>query len=102
MPSYLRLVMEGLACWRLSSLLVNEDGPWRVFDRLRRNTGIEYTTQGKIFSWPDWNPLVCIWCTSLWAAPVIHWAPRWFIWLLALSALAITGERVNGSSKSSN
>jgi hypothetical protein len=99
MPNYERLLIEGLACWRLSSLLVSEDGPWRAFDRLRRATGIEYTVRGDLFTWPSWNPLVCVWCVSLWIAPVVHVLPRWLVWLLAVSALAITGERVNGSSQ---
>lgn len=102
MPDYFRLLLEGLACWRLSSLLVKEDGPFGFFDRLRRTTGVEYTTRGQVFSWPHWNPLVCVWCTSVWVAPVVHWAPRWLVWILALSALAITGERVNGSSTHAN
>ncbi len=91
-----RLLLEGLACWRLSSLLTAEAGPFEVFKRLRKASGLEYTVHGGLLAWPAWNPLVCLWCTSLWVAPLIHWGPRWLNWLLAVSTLAIAGDAVSG------
>ena len=50
-----KLLLAALACWRLTSLLVYEDGPDQMFSRFR-----------------DWlwitDLLDCFWCTSLWAA----------------------------------
>lgn len=36
------LILIGLATWRLSSLLVNEAGPFNMFDRIRMFFGVKY------------------------------------------------------------
>lgn len=62
----MRLVLASLACWRLTSLLVYEDGPGEMFAWLRGwlsdRTGL----------------LDCFWCASVWvAAPLaaLAWWP---------------------------
>lgn len=57
MPSPLLLFIYALATWRLAVMLVDEDGPFDVFDHVRRianRIGL-----GQLFS--------CIWCMSVWA-----------------------------------
>jgi hypothetical protein len=87
-----------LACWRLSRMLVLEAGPAQVFARLRHNTGIEYAGEDATpISWPDWNPLHCVLCTSVWVGALLLLTPRWLHTILAASAIttlleAITGE----------
>src|SRR5512139_3847175 len=63
----LSLVVLALATWRVSSLLVSEDGPWGMFAELRRIVGVRYdehsiplgsTFLGKLLS--------CVWCVSVW------------------------------------
>jgi hypothetical protein len=70
-------------------MLVQEDGPGRSLVKLRELTGIEHDGSGKAFSYGDWTPLHCVWCTSLWVAPIVALLPvivqRW----LAASTLAI-------------
>ncbi len=89
-------VWIGMAVWRISSLLVHEDGPWDVFVRLRKLAGVS--------SGPDpvegflTNLLSCVWCTSLWVAPVMWglWqVTEWAVIILAASTIAIVAERWN-------
>ena len=77
-----KLLLAALACWRLTSLLVYEDGPGEIFKRLRD------------FLWiPDL--LDCFWCTSLWAAAPLAALAWWpdgrpiILGWLAVSAGAI-------------
>ncbi|MEW5917212.1 MAG: hypothetical protein AB1762_12445 [Gemmatimonadota bacterium] len=82
-------VLGGLAVWRVSHLVVREDGPWRVFAALRRRA--ESTM---------WEELLgCIYCMSLWvAAPAAFalgegWLERVVAWP-ALSGAALIVDRI--------
>lgn len=80
------LVVLALAVWRVTHLLVNEDGPLRMFDRLR---GVAIRL--------GMDELVsCVYCTSVWVgvAAVIAMELARHVTLLiayglALSALSI-------------
>jgi hypothetical protein len=92
-----RELIYALATWRLSYLLVSENGPWHLAKKLRLRTGIVYDdTTGFVITYPDWNPLSCLYCTSLWVATGLFLAPRWLHRILAASAIAIFFDR-NGS-----
>lgn len=93
-------LIAALAVWRLTHLLVAEDGPWRLVVRLRRRAGDGF-----------WGELLdCFYCLSVWiAAPFAllfavpgheaGWPARglaWFLAWLALSAAAILLERATG------
>lgn len=68
-----------LATWRLTSLLVQEDGPARLFARLRA-----FSTFGGV--------LECVWCCSVWVAGALLILERFWRWpvdVLAVSAGAI-------------
>jgi hypothetical protein len=87
-PIY-KALLAALAVWRLTHLLSAEDGPWKIFSRLRR------AVDGS-----GWATLLdCFYCLSMWiAAPFavwigIDWPDRFLLWL-ALSAAAILLERV--------
>lgn len=76
-----RFIILALACWRISYMLVNEVGPYKIFQRLRN----------RIINHPL-SPIHCFKCTSVWVAfflaPVndpAYFIPSW----LALSAIAI-------------
>lgn len=66
-PTILDLILLGLATWRVSSLITQEDGPADMFVRFRRLVGVErageITGLATLFS--------CIWCVSMWVAPVL-------------------------------
>ena len=81
---WLRFVLGVLATWRVSHLIVSEDGPWNVIARLRRRLGATQAGQ-----WMD-----CFGCTSLWvAAPfapfVVRGTMEVAICWLALSGAAL-------------
>jgi hypothetical protein len=81
-------VLAVLATWRVTHLLVNEDGPWNVITRLRRRIGDGF-----------WGQLMdCFYCASMWvsAAAALTLAARWLEWplyWLAISGAACLLER---------
>jgi hypothetical protein len=84
------LTVLALATWRISSLLVTEDGPYRVFSRLREWLG-EHRPDGMLT-----GLLGCVWCVSVWISfgwvvllAVIPQAVIWLAMPFALSAGAI-------------
>jgi hypothetical protein len=88
------LTLGTLAVFRLTHLLVAEDGPARILDRFRRRAG----------GWGLGGLVECFYCSSLWvAAPFAWWIgegawERGLLWL-ALSAGAIVVERVTGAAR---
>lgn len=63
-----------LATWRLSSLLVNEAGPFDMFVKIRELTGIQHNEEKEPLVIPERffsSLLSCVWCCSVWAA--IFW-----------------------------
>ena len=85
---FYRLTLGILAVWRLTHLLHAENGPWNLFDHIRRR-----------FATGFWSSLIgCFYCLSLWvAAPFTllateGWRERLLLWP-ALSAGAILLER---------
>jgi len=63
------VVYGSLFVWRICSLLVREEGPFSIFDRLRHLVGVKQnelsinygeTFLSKLFS--------CVWCMSVWVA----------------------------------
>ena len=87
--SVLLLVVGILATWRLTHLVVAEDGPWDIVVRLRRLAGA-----GAVGQMMD-----CFNCTSMWIAlPVAFWIgsdwiERVVVWF-AVSGGAILLERI--------
>jgi hypothetical protein len=77
-----------LATWRVTHLIVEEDGPWDIVARLRRTAGAGVL--GRLMD--------CFYCTSLWAAMPFAfwiadaWAARVVAWL-AVSGGAILLQR---------
>jgi hypothetical protein len=95
-------IVLALATWRLTSLLVWEDGPFEVFARLRHLLGVRYDETGMVYG-SNWlaKGVVCpacasVWFGFLWAVAYYLWQPTWWIALpFALSAGAIVVERWN-------
>ena len=79
----MRFVIGALAVWRLTSLIVSEDGPGEVFVKIRSIRALDGVTS-------------CSWCASVWAAFAIVICQRiglgWLVEALALSAAAIGVE----------
>ena len=90
MQTALGFVVVTLAVWRVTHLLVEENGPGHVFARLRAAAG----TSG------FWASLLgCFYCLSLWVALPLSWGlsddwgQRIIVWL-ALSGASCLIERV--------
>lgn len=81
----LRFVLATFAAWRLTHLLVKEDGPWKVFARIRDSLGKE----------GFWSTLAnCFMCLSMWiAVPLAFFVGRSVIEIV-VSWLAISGGAV--------
>lgn len=77
-----------LAVWRVTHMLVSEDGPWNLITRLRHRAGDGF-----------WGQLMdCFYCASLWiSAPaalcVAANAREWVLSWLAISGAACLLER---------
>jgi len=88
MPIWMKFIVAALATWRLTHLLVSEDGPGNVVVRVRRRLG-----DGALGRAMD-----CFWCLSIWIAipaalfvtrQPLELVPTW----LALSGVACLLER---------
>lgn len=85
----LTFTVLGLATWRLSRMLVREDGPFHAFFKLRELVGITHDQDGEIVMIPNRVlPLLlsCVWCSSVWVAA--FWMALWLILPAAAAALA--------------
>jgi len=95
----LEFLVLALATWRLTSLLVWEDGPFEVFAKLRHWLGVRYDDMSQPYG-SNWfaKGVVCPACASVWFGTVLGiayllWNPTWYIaFLLALSTGAILVE----------
>jgi hypothetical protein len=101
------LLIIALATWRLASLLVNEDGPYEIFARLRYrvglrsvpifdpDTGVPSITVLASNTWA--KGLTCVWCTSIWCSILLYGVSliAWpVVYVLAVSAVAILVHEV--------
>ena len=81
-------VIFGLSTWRVSSLLVDEAGPFRIFVKLREMAGIQHDADDIPSMIPDGffaGIFTCVWCCSVWSG--LFWtliSLLSFGWLLAL------------------
>lgn len=74
------LIVYGLATWRISSLLVDEPGPFRIFVRLRSLVGITHDEDDNVAIIPDGflpGILSCVWCTSIYIG--LFWTLMQFV-----------------------
>lgn len=102
MLSLVKLIVLILATWRLTSLLVWEDGPFEAFAHLRYFLGVRYDDYNNAYG-TNWfaKGVICPSCASVWFGIVLGIAymlypPIWWVALpLALSAGAIALERWN-------
>lgn len=96
------LLIYGLAVWRISSMLVKEEGPFYIFWKIRSRLGHMYDLDMNYIGHKDGflsNNFACVWCMSVWVAIAVSICRYYFITptfylclMLALSALAIGWE----------
>lgn len=83
------LIVAVLACWRFTTLLYYEQGPWDCFDRLRYKVGAYLPEEQRGFLAKQ---LSCFWCISLWVGLFVTLI--WWLWWYALIPFAISGAVV--------
>lgn len=97
------LLLYGLAVWRISSALVNEEGPFKIFWRIRGWTGHMFDADRNLIGHKDGflpEMFACIWCVSVYVAIAVS-IGRYYLGsftfyvclCLAFSALAILFEK---------
>ena len=94
--SLVTLIFGGLVTWRLSYMLVNEKGPFLIFDRFRAWAASD-PTEGGLF-----DLLSCVYCTSVWVgAGSALFASRsvleFIVYTLSFSAVSALIERLTAS-----
>lgn len=95
MINYLDILILGLATWRISTMFVNEDGPFDIFFKMRERFG-----EGRFFD----SLFSCVWCISVWAGVILVLSAimnktltLYLMLPFALSAIAvILEEKING------
>jgi hypothetical protein len=88
----INLVILVSAIWRLCSLVANEDGPFLIFDRIRR-LALRLTRRSRFFgALHFYQGLVCEWCNSIWFAvpAAVAWWYFGDVVLLAALPLALS------------
>lgn len=61
-----------LATWRISSLLVNENGPFDAFARFRYLVGVRYNAKDVAYGTNIMGDLfACVWCLSFWVGLIL-------------------------------
>lgn len=66
------VILLGLATWRITSLLSDEDGPGLIFEKMRRKIGIDYddNTGQRYGKNVIAKQVMCVWCLSLYVGAV--------------------------------
>ena len=78
-----QFLILSLATWRISSLLVNEAGPWDIFERLRSLVGVRYDDYSIKYAKNNLAELfMCVWCMSLWVGAL--WVTMFLVTELAV------------------
>ena len=97
-----RVIIVGLATWRVASLLTTEEGPWGLFTRLRRwvraEIDIDLSAPAADVPEPGFfgKLLSCVWCLSPYVAVIFWglWEVHWYVpGIAAAAGLTIMAER---------
>ena len=61
------LLVVSLAVFRISLMIVSEDGPFTIFPRFKRWIGVRYDQYSQVYATNEFAKLfTCVWCLSLW------------------------------------
>jgi hypothetical protein len=92
MPSLFKFVLAVFACYRLAQLIALDDGPYSVFDRLRKELGWRAANEN-VF-WQNMAELFhCPFCLGIWfAIPLAFYVGEGIIEIV-IAWLAIAGAQ---------
>lgn len=98
----IRVGLGAVATWRVCHMLLWENGPFRMFRRIRERSGMVYAEDDDtvLVSFKH-ELLTCIWCASMWVGSGVTlllflwpWAP-WLLLPLVFSGFSgLVGRRV--------
>lgn len=99
--SIIDFLILSLATWRVSSLLVEEEGPHCIFSKLRDWIDVKEDEEGNRHGENELGYVFsCIWCMSLWVglAWFTFWllAPRPAVFVATPLALTALGTVIHG------
>lgn len=83
-----KLIIIGLATWRVTNIVVYERGPWDIFIKLREALDIEHDDEGNPIAGKPTNVLFCPYCTSVWIAGILLILPLYISQLFAVAGIA--------------
>lgn len=76
--SLLEIVIAVMTTYRVAQLIVVDDGPYGVFDRVRRWLGRKGAQAQRDEKWTIWRNLAelvhCPYCVGVWIAAGVTWA----------------------------
>lgn len=92
-----------LATYRISNLIADEDGPFRLFELVRGKIGVRRDAKGENYGTNNFAVgVVCIWCNSIWVGVALMglymFSKQITVWVcfpLALSTIALTLSEIN-------
>jgi len=68
----LSFLIASLAVWRMTVLLVREDGPGDLFTKIRNVAGIKYDELSRPYPTNMLSGMLsCVWCCSVWVGFVV-------------------------------
>lgn len=79
------LIVFVFATWRLTTMVMEEDGPFDIFDHLRGWLNVDVGESLRFFD----RLFTCHWCMSIWCGAIVYLAPFPLAVILALSAFSI-------------
>lgn len=79
------LIVYALATWRLTTLLMDEDGPFDILKKLREFLGVN-NEESEGFFYKLFN---CHWCLSMWTAAAMFLLPFPVAAIFSLSACSV-------------
>jgi len=94
---FLETLAMAFVVWRVTSLVIDEDGPLDIFLRFRNFVGVKFDEFSKPYGENFLSSLLsCFWCSSVWVSmafsPFLSYTRDVWTWAWAsilLSALAI-------------
>lgn len=97
----LDLAVAAIATWRITHLLLYENGPFTIFRKLRERFGVVYAEEGssEVVSF-KYEITTCPWCLSMWVAGAVTLLQlfsskvRWLYLPFTYSAAAVAINRL--------
>lgn len=87
-------ILTAIAVWRISYMVVFEDGPGDIFLMVRATSGTHILGEDGRPDSGMGRILSCLFCTSMWVSFLLMFCPMFIIVPFALSGAAIIVQKV--------